>query len=161
MIGAIVAVGADGVIGVDGALPWHYSADLRRFKAVTMGAALVMGRKTWDSIGRRPLPGRRNLVVSRSPLTDCEHFTDIAAALESAGDPCWVIGGGQIYALALPWCHRIDMTVVPDRIDDPGAVRFPELDRDQWRVVEEHHNEDDPRLVHRVLERVGPARALP
>ena len=161
MIGAIVAVGAGGVIGIDGKLPWHYSADLRRFKAVTMGAALVMGRKTWDSIGRRPLPGRRNLVVSRSPLDGCEHFSDIAEALKSAGDPCWVIGGGEIYALALPWCERIDMTLVPDSIDDPGAVRFPDLAAEQWRVVEEHRNADDPRLVHRVLERSAGPRPLP
>lgn len=160
MRGAIVAIGEDNVIGLHGTLPWHYPADLKRFKRVTMGAAIVMGRKTWDSIGRRALPGRRNIVVSRRGVDDVECHHDIVEALRAAGDPAWVIGGAEIYAAALPYCDTIDITRVPERIEHPDAVRFPPLDADAWRVAERGADPDDPRLEHLVMVRTGPPASL-
>ncbi len=158
MRGAIVAIAEDGVIGLHGTLPWHYSADLKRFKRVTLGAAIVMGRKTWDSIGRKALPGRRNIVISRAGVDGVECFDDVGSALAAAGEPCWIIGGAQIYAAALPYCDVIDITRVPDRITDPGAVRFPELPPGEWRVVEESVDADDERLRHVIMQRTGARR---
>ncbi len=155
MRGAIVAIAADGVIGLHGGLPWHYAADLKRFKRVTMGAAIVMGRKTWDSIGRKALPGRRNIVISRSGVDDVECFRDVESALAAAGEPCWVIGGAQIYAVALAYCDTLDITRVPDRVVDPDAVRFPTIDRDEWRIESETADADDPRLTHVLMRRTG------
>ena len=158
MRGAIVAIAEDGVIGLHGTLPWHYSADLKRFKRVTLGAAIVMGRKTWDSIGRKALPGRRNIVISRAGVDGVECYAGVEAALVAAGDPCWVIGGAEIYAAALPFCDVIDITRVPERITDPDAVRFPALAPDEWRVVEDATDPDDARLRHVVMHRVGVPR---
>lgn len=160
MIGAIVAIGENDVIGVGGTLPWHYSEDLKRFKRVTMGASIVMGRKTWDSIGRRPLPGRRNIVISRSRLEGVECYADPVEALRAAGEPCWIIGGAEIYRLTLPYCDVLDITRVPDRVDDPDAVRFPAVAEEEWRVVEDSPDATDPRLRHIVMERTGPRRPL-
>jgi dihydrofolate reductase len=160
MRAAIVAIGADGVIGLDGALPWHYGEDLKRFKRVTLGSAIVMGRKTWEAIGRKPLPSRRNIVISRSDVPDVESYREIEAALRAAGDPCWVIGGADIYRQTLPYCDTLDITHVPDRIEDGRAVRFPPIDEDQWRVVEDTVNPNDERLRHVVMRRIGPARNL-
>ncbi|GJL81439.1 MAG: dihydrofolate reductase [marine bacterium B5-7] len=156
MVGAIVAVGADNIIGVGGSLPWHYSEDLKRFKRITMGSSIIMGRKTFDSINRRQLPGRRSLVISRQTIDEVEHFTTIEDALRAAGEPAWVIGGAQIYALAMPYLDVIDMTIVPDRIDAPNAVRFPAIDEKEWRIVESLRNTEDPRIEHRRLERIKP-----
>jgi len=102
--GAIVAMTRDRVIGVDGKLPWHYPQDLRRFKQRTMNCAIIMGRVTWDSIDRNPLPGRRNIVISRSGVTGAECHPTIAAALNAcAGIDTWFIGGAQIYQAAMPY----------------------------------------------------------
>ena len=160
MRGAIVAIGEDEVIGVGGSLPWHYSEDLKRFKRVTLGAAVVMGRKTWESIGCKALPGRRNIVISRGEVPGVEHYPDVAEALRAAGDPCWIIGGAEIYELTLPYCDTLDITRVPDRVDDPGAVRFPSIDPSLWRVAEDSPNANDPRLRHIVLERIDAPRSL-
>lgn len=160
MRGAIVAIGADDVIGIGGSLPWHYSEDLKRFKRVTLGAAIVMGRKTWESIGRKPLPGRRNIVISRGEVPGVEHYHEIDAALRAAGEPCWIIGGAEIYALTLPYCDTLDITRVPDRVDDPAAVRFPPIEPAEWHVAEDSPNPHDPRLRHIVLERIGAPRTL-
>ena len=158
MRGAIVAIGEGGVIGLGGTLPWHYSDDLRRFKRVTMGAVIVMGRKTWESIGKKALPGRRNIVVSRRGVEGVECHHSIESALAAAGEPCWVIGGAEIYAAALPYCDVLDLTLVPDRVEDPAAVRFPEIDESEWRTVEDAASEADPRLRHVVMERIGKRR---
>ncbi len=157
MAGAIVAVSANGVIGAGGELPWHYGDDLKRFKRVTMGATIIMGRKTWDSIGRKPLPGRRNMVISRSDVEDAECYTSIDAALSVAEEPVWIIGGAQIYRLSLPYLDKLDITYVPDVVEAEDAVLFPEIDLREWRTIEEHSNEDDPNLRHVLMQRRSPA----
>lgn len=140
----------DRVIGRDNQIPWHYSEDFKRFKRVTLGGVIIMGRKTWESIGSHPLPGRRNIVISRSQVRDVEHYASVEAALASCrseGLPIWFIGGAQIYAAALPECDLLDITWVPDRIEPVGAVLFPEIDPRQWRETEPRPLESDARLI--------------
>ncbi len=129
----IVAVDRGGVIGRDGAMPWHLPADLAHFKRVTMGHPIIMGRRTWDSLPG-PLPGRRHLVLTRRAgwqapgATACASL-DEALAHAAGGPPPFVIGGAQIYALALPRATRLLMTRV--LADVPGDARFPGWD-DGW-----------------------------
>jgi len=134
--GAIVAMTRERVIGVDGKLPWHYPEDLRRFKQRTMNCAIIMGRVTWDSIDRNPLPGRRNIVISRTGVTGVECHPTIAAALNAcAGIDTWFIGGAQIYQAAMPYIEVLDVTFVPDEVEGNDSVRFPKIDWTQWKAV--------------------------
>lgn len=131
----IVAMARNRVIGRDNALPWRLPDDLRRFRALTMGHPIVMGRKTWESLGR-PLPGRRNLVVSRDgslAAGGCEVFPTLDAALRSCAGAAriFVIGGAQLYAAALPLAARIHATEID--ADFAGDTRFPEVDWSAWR----------------------------
>ena len=135
MISLITAVSANGVIGRGGDLPWHLSDDLKRFKQLTLGKPIVMGRKTFESIGRA-LPGRQNIVLTQQSefIADgCDVVSSVDAAVAMAGDAneVMVIGGGEIYELFLPLAERIYMTRVHTDID--GDARFPELDDDQWQ----------------------------
>jgi dihydrofolate reductase len=142
-VSIIVAADEQGGIGRDGGLPWHLPEDLKRFKALTMGKPIVMGRKTWDSIGR-PLPGRRSLVVSRRrdfAPAGVEVFDSFEAALAAAAsqpETC-VIGGAQIYAQALPYADVIHLTRV--HASAGADTFFPALDAAQW---EEIAREDRP-----------------
>ena len=146
MISLIVAVSANGVIGRGGELPWHLSDDLKRFKQLTLGKPIVMGRKTFESIGRA-LPGRQNIVLTRQSefaADDCDVVSSIDAAIAASGDAgeIVVIGGSEIYKLFLPLAERIYMTRV--HIDVDGDVRFPELDDELWQETErENHDADD------------------
>ena len=137
-ISLIVAASANNVIGADGRLPWRLPEDLKRFKAITMGKPMIMGRVTFESIGR-PLPGRRSIVLTRNEgltLAGCEVVATIEAALEAAGDAreVMVIGGGDIYAQFLPLADRIYLTRVRAEIE--GDAYFPELDMREWQVVD-------------------------
>jgi len=133
----IVARAKDGAIGKDGALLWHLSEDLKMFKAVTMGCPVIMGRKTFLSIGK-PLPGRLNIVLTRSWKDAPEGITlasSLADAYDKCGDAekCFVIGGGSVYAQALP---EADMAYVTE-IDAPcpdADTFFPELDPSDWEI---------------------------
>ena len=129
------------VIGRGGGLPWRLSADLKRFKALTMGHAIVMGRKTYDSIGR-PLPGRTSIVLSRQPNPDwgaAEIRTapslDDALAQAGADEEVFIVGGAEVYALALPRADRLYVTWVDADVD--GDTFFPQVDWGQWRLVSE------------------------
>lgn len=162
MLSLVVAVAHNGVIGRDGGLPWHISSDLKRFKAITMGKPVIMGRKTWESLPRKPLPGRRNIVVTRQADFVAEGAAVVAdvdaalavAALEPSGEIC-VIGGGDIYRQLLPQAHRIYLTEV--QMDADGDTHFPALDAAQWREVSREHVAAGPQdscdFVLRVLER--------
>tara|TARA_A100001037_G_scaffold277126_1_gene276906 strand:+ start:1344 stop:1823 length:480 start_codon:yes stop_codon:yes gene_type:complete len=157
-ISLIVAVAENGVIGRDGDLPWRIPADLKFFKDITMGKPIVMGRKTYQSIGRT-LPGRTNIVITRNPdfaADDTVVVDDLDAALDAAGDAdeAMVIGGAQIYALALARANRIYLTRVHAAPD--GDVTFPELDRDVWKETsrQDHAAEGEtPAFSFVVLER--------
>lgn len=133
MRGAIVAIGEDEVIGVGGSLPWHYSEDLKRFKRVTLGAAVVMGRKTWESIGR-PLPGRQNIVISRNPDYPQQGFnlcSSLQEAIEVAqSHEVMVIGGGELYRQAMPVASRMVLTLVD--FEPQADTWFPEWDTAEW-----------------------------
>lgn len=141
----IVARARNGVIGRDNALPWRLPEDLQHFKRTTLGAPIIMGRKTWDSIGR-PLPGRRNIVVSRNRGLTLEG-AEVAASLEDAQRLCvgaeqvFLIGGAQLYAEALPSADRLILTEID--ADVPGDAFFPAVDRSKWIEVarETHHSE--------------------
>jgi dihydrofolate reductase len=155
MRGAIVAMTRQHVIGINGSLPWHYSGDLKRFKSRTLGHPIIMGRKTWQSIGCRPLPGRRNIVVSRSDLEgDMEHFNSVDAALDACGrDDAWVIGGGEVYRAAMPRLNLLDVTWVPDNVPPLDAVTFPAIDASEWVLQKEAPLVDDDRLIHAIYTR--------
>lgn len=134
----VVAIGDNGAIGKDGKVPWRIPEDLKHFKNVTMGHAIIMGRKTWDEVGR-PLPGRRNLVVSRQAglaLDGAEVFPTLDAAIAAARttDPePHVIGGSTIYDAAMPLATRIHLTEVHREV--PADTFFPPFDRSVWREV--------------------------
>jgi dihydrofolate reductase len=142
----IAAVSENGVIGRGNALPWHLPADLRRFKQLTTGHAVVMGRKTWESI-RRPLPHRRNIVISGSPGFHPVGATVVGsfeAALDAARDlaEVFAIGGSRVFAAALPLTDRLELTRVHAQV--PGDAFFPKIDFSEWKLVaEERHPADD------------------
>ena len=130
----IAAVTRNGVIGKDGGMPWRLPADLQHFKRLTLGHPILMGRRTWDSLGR-PLPGRRNIVVSRQPgwqANGAEHADSLAAALQRvAGEStAFVIGGAQLYAQALPLASRLELTEIDADFD--GDTVFPAWDRNRY-----------------------------
>lgn len=133
----VVAVARNGVIGVNGQLPWRLPEDLKRFKALTLGHTLVMGRKTHESIGRL-LPGRRTIIVSRNPAYRIEGATvvpsvEAAIAAATGESEVFVVGGGEIYALALPLADRLLVTEV-DLVPE-GDAFFPPVDRSRWHEV--------------------------
>ena len=145
-ISLIAAMADNGVIGRNNRLPWRLSADLQRFKALTMGKPVVMGRKTWESIGR-PLPGRTNIVVTRDVGYRAEgcvvvHSVEQALEVAAGSDEVMVIGGANLYQQLLDRADRLYLTQV--RADVEGDAWFPEFDSAQWREVErESHSRDD------------------
>jgi dihydrofolate reductase len=136
-IALIVAVAENGVIGRDGKLPWRIAEDMKWFKETTMGKPCIMGRKTWESFPKRPLPGRTNIVVTRDTSYVAEggvvaHSLDeaLAAAGREAAGETMVIGGADLYRAALPRAQRIYLTSVHGAFE--GDTIFPEIDRDDW-----------------------------
>lgn len=151
----IAAMGNNRAIGLDGRMPWHLPAELQHFKRATMGKAIVMGRKTWQSIGR-PLPGRQNIVISRNPgfsAAGADVSASLAAAVEIAeADEIMVIGGGQLYTLALPLAQRLILTLID--IEPEADTWFPAWDNNQWQQTEERHFHVDEsnELAYRIVE---------
>jgi dihydrofolate reductase len=129
VIGLIWAQSANGVIGRDGELPWHLPEDLKHFRTVTSGAAVLMGRRTWESLPPRfrPLPGRRNLVLSATAQEGAETFADLPSALAAVSGDVWVIGGAAVYRAALPFADRIVVTELRESFD--GDTHAPEISR--------------------------------
>ncbi|WP_375614617.1 dihydrofolate reductase [Bartonella sp. AC535YNZD] len=140
----IAAVAENGVIGREGAMPWHLSTDLQRFKALTLGKPIIMGRKTWDSLGR-PLPGRTNIVITR----DCTFNAEGAVVAHSLSQACslatsvasqnnvkeiFIIGGGEIFQQGLPMADKIFLTEVLASIE--GDSFFPVFDKEKWIIVQ-------------------------
>jgi len=140
----VVAIAEDGVIGREGGLPWRLSTDMKRFKALTTGHPIVMGRKTWESFPKPgPLPGRTNIVVARGRrwqgegaqvAHSLEAALEIAAAAPGGEDIC-VIGGGEVYGQAIGRADRLAVTHVEARVD--GDTRFPAIDPAVWHAVAE------------------------
>jgi dihydrofolate reductase len=134
----IAAMAANRAIGIDNRLPWRLPADQRRFKRLTMGHPMIMGRRTFDSIGRQPLPGRPTIVVTRDlawsgPGVEVAHTVDEALAM-ARGDEVFVAGGEEIFRLALPRADRLQLTRIDQ--DFPGDTFFPEIDENDWEIVE-------------------------
>lgn len=138
----IAAVAQNGTIGIEGGLPWHLSADLKRFKALTMGHTMIMGRRTFESIGRA-LPGRRTIVVTRDPEWHAEgaavaHSVDdalvLAGRLGGAGRSVMIVGGGEIYRQTMHLADRLEITHVDAHV--AGDTRFPEIDANCWQVTD-------------------------
>jgi dihydrofolate reductase len=133
----IAAVALNGVIGRDGGMPWHLPEDLKHFKRTTLGHPVVMGRRTWESLGKA-LPGRRNIVVTRNRAFAAPG-ADVVDSLEAALARCageadvFVIGGGELYKAALPLATAIELTEI--QRDFEGDARFPAFDRAKWREV--------------------------
>lgn len=146
----VAAVARNRVIGAGGDLPWRLPVDMKRFKAVTIGKPMIMGRKTFDSIGR-PLPGRRTIVVTRDRNWSAEGVETaqsldaaLAMAAEGAPDEIVIAGGGEIYAQALPRADRLRLTWVD--LEPDGDARFPEFDPAEWReTLREPHPAADGR----------------
>jgi dihydrofolate reductase len=166
VLSLVAARGRNGVIGREGDLPWRLRSDLALFKQTTLGKPLIMGRKTWDSLPRKPLPGRLNLVLSRDGAFEptgavvCERFEEaLEMAREQARDDgvdeVCVIGGRALFDLALPRARRLYLTEVA--AEPEGDVRFPDIDEAAWREVRRESHPagegDDFPFTFRVLER--------
>jgi len=160
----IAALGENRVIGVDNSMPWHLPGDFKYFKATTLGKPIIMGRKTWDSLGR-PLPGRLNIVVSRQAglvLEGAEVYPSLEAAVVRAEewakaqgvDELMLIGGAQLYAQGLAQADRLYLTRVA--LSPEGDAWFPEFDSSQWKLVSNVENpavEDKPAYNFEVWEK--------
>ena len=162
----VVARAANGVIGRDGDLPWRLRSDLALFKANTLGKPVIMGRKTWDSLPRKPLPGRMNIVLTRDQSfepagavvsdnwSEAVQIAKEQAADDGAGEVC-VIGGRALFELALPKAKRLYLTEVAAEVE--GDVHFPAFDESAWTEVRREAHQagegDDHAFVFRVLER--------
>ena len=164
MITLVLAMAENGVIGMNGAIPWRIAEDMKRFKALTLGKPVVMGRKTWDSLPRKPLPERRNIVITRQMGWTAEGAIAASSfddALGKAGDAAdiMVIGGGEIYRQALSQADRIELTQVHRAFD--GDARF-EFDRVGWREIarEDRVTPDGLAYSYITLVRPDPGRSL-
>nr|WP_274630612.1 dihydrofolate reductase [Mesorhizobium shangrilense] len=165
-----VAIAENGVIGRDNGLPWRLSSDMKRFKADTMGNPIVMGRKTWESFPKRPLPGRLNVVVTRDRTfradgAEVVHSLDDAITLARVRGRCMpeadeicVIGGGEIYAQALPIADELHITHVLAAPD--GDTRFPPIDPEVWEPVASENVPAGERDTHETRHTVYKRRSL-
>ena len=146
MLTAIAAVAQNGIIGKDNDLIWHLPDDLKHFKKLTKGHTIIMGRKTWESIGAKPLPKRRHIIVTRNAeyqAVGAEVTTSIsdAIALIENDDQPFIVGGAEIYRLAMPFVKRLELTYVHNDFD--GDTHFPEFDKNEWEVTSEVRHEAD------------------
>lgn len=160
-VAMMVAMTPSGIIGVNGGMPWHYPADMRRFKSLTMGHVVIMGRRTWESLPKG-LPGRRCMVLTRQGVAasgaDCECYGGVDAALLSSfsdqhgewKDPIWIIGGEETYREMGFAADVLDVTIVPEIEVPEGAhvSRFPVEVLEQFVLVCEERDGEDPRLTH-------------
>lgn len=143
MVKIIVAKSRNGVIGDSNKLIWRLPADLANFKKITTGHSIVMGRKTFESIGK-PLPGRRNIIITRNPdyeVKDCEVVNSLDEALLLTGNDCFIIGGGEIYKQSLDIASKIYLTLVDE--DFTGDTIFSELDDNWFKSSEENFSSDE------------------
>ena len=146
-ISLIVAMASNRVIGNNNVMPWHLSADLKKFKKITMGSPILMGRKTYESIGR-PLPGRTNIIISRNPeyrQEGCLVFNDIETAIKKACEiagEIFIIGGSELYKATLPIADVLYITMINREFQ--GDTFFPDIDMNDWSEVERENIHDDP-----------------
>lgn len=143
MVSIIVAIAQNGTIGDKNALLWHIKEDMRFFRTTTSGHAVIMGRKTFESIGSKPLPKRKNIVITRQDVEFAgaltAHSLEEAIAMASGDDEIFIMGGAQIYAQALKCADRVYITRVER--DYEGDTAFPEIDYSEWKLVSEERYE--------------------
>lgn len=160
IVSFVLARADNGVIGADNAIPWRIPEDMKRFRAITMGKPIVMGRKTWDSFPKKPLPGRTNIVITRDRAWQADGAVAVHSleeALKRAEsekpDEIAVIGGAEIWKLALPFANRIHLTEV--HMDAKGDVSVPAFDAEHWRETarEDHATADGLRYSYVTLDR--------
>lgn len=147
MISIIVAVSDDLGIGKDNELLWKISEDLKRFKYLTTGKTVIMGKKTWDSLPRKPLPGRINIVLTDIPDEEIENAVTVHSIPEALsncreGEEAFIIGGGSIYRQFMPKADRLYITHVHKKA--PADIYFPEIDQKEWKVLEKEDFKDGP-----------------
>jgi len=154
IISLVAAMSKNRVIGLNNSMPWHIQAELRYFKEITMGKPIIMGRKTFDAIGRRLLPGRQTIVITRDKELSGTGFTvvhSISEALATAGDVAevMIVGGAGIYAEFLPLAQRLYLSFIPQEF--AGDAFFPEYDETKWQVVAE---KQEAEFTAKILERL-------
>ena len=138
----IVAQAENRAIGLNGDMPWHLSGDLKRFKALTMGHTVVMGRRTWESLPKRPLPGRRNIVLSQSEgfapegAEVAHSINDLFSLLRDNDEEVFIIGGGRLYSLLMPWVNRLYITWVHREFPEADTF-FPVIDLSEFTLIHE------------------------
>ena len=152
MRGILVATSPEGVIGKNNTIPWHYPEDLKRFKRLTLGKTVIMGRNTWESLPIKPLPERRNIVITRSVIENIECFKTIGEALTKCKGDVWFIGGAGIYEEAMILADCIDMTLVPDKVNGDNCIYFPKIGK-QWEESGEKPLENNSKLRHKIYTR--------
>jgi len=168
-IAFVLAMSRNRVIGANGGLPWRMPSDLKRFKALTMGKPVIMGRKTWESLPRKPLPGRTNIVVTRQRDYQAPGAIVVATTTEALSraaelnpDEIAVIGGGEIFTQLMPFADRLYLSEID--LDAPGDTLFPTLDPKEWQEIsrEIHPPQagDTAGFTLRVLDRLMPARDI-
>lgn len=154
----IAALSKDGCIGKEGALPWNVPGDLKRFRALTIGKPVIMGRVTWDSLPRRPLAGRLNIVLSRraAAFPGAVHASSLDEALllarESGATEACVIGGDQVYRAAIPFANRLELSEI-DVVISGGDAFFPYFHPSGWRTIAEERIPGNPSWTARSLVR--------
>jgi len=141
----VVAMAQNRTIGINNTLPWRCPEDLKHFKALTLGHHLIMGRKTWDSIGR-PLPGRTTIVVTRNPDWRAEgcfvaHSLDEAIALSGQDETVFIVGGGELYAQAMARVDTLHVTEIQQEVE--GDAHFPAIDRNIWQEIERRSSQQE------------------
>jgi len=155
VIGLIAAVSPEGVIGLDNKLPWSHPGDLKRFMQITSGGTVAMGRLTFESMQSRPLPRRRNIVITSRPIAGVECVKSVEEAVALGADPLWFIGGASVFKEAMRVAELIDLTYVPDHVTAPHAVHFPSIDESVFvpgpLLVHEH----EPELRRRIFTRAS------
>lgn len=150
IISIVAAMAKNRVIGKDNGMPWHLPADLKHFKAVTLGKPIIMGRKTYESIGR-PLPGRQNIVISRNPdyqLAGCDTVTSFQAAMQLVDqvEEVMIVGGGFLYSQVLPVANKLYLTLIDLEVD--GDTQFPEYEQLSLTEVKRKSYQADDKNPH-------------
>lgn len=151
ILSMIAAMDSQRIIGADNDMPWHLPDDLKFFKATTSGKTVVMGRKTFESIGSKPLPNRRNLVISRNAAfqaAGAEVFSSVAAALQTCAEDAEVVimGGGQVYAQMLPLANKLYITQIETTV--AGDTVFPAWNPAEWQEIARVYHPQDERHAH-------------
>ena len=170
IVSAIAAIGKDGVIGREGKLPWHLPDDLKRFRAITWGKPIIMGRKTHESLGRA-LPGRTNIVLTRSPGYRAEGCTVVSSPIEalslaasSGAEEAVVIGGSEVFRQFMPLCEKVYLTIVEGEFEGDAFFPVALLDPPEWEVIHEEVCPADARnrfgTSYRILRRRDQAKNL-